>query len=250
MSSVDVQQPRASSTPQRVARGNVKWQREKAKSLSWMHKMKREMEAAKRESEELSCCPQPCAVQTHRSCMYWACAKRCYSVVATLQVDAAAGSQPRAALSASVQHDEGAVWAHLEPAPRDVMENRNPYPRTIHVTSDGPVAQRRPLPLRLPAGDLELLWEGQRKRRPPYGVGGAVKRAAGSAVQRCADVPVPGDFYNHLTERESDIGGFNEAAREAVTPVKGSLGMHHVQACTYKSNYFKEKERQLNMLNR
>lgn len=50
--SVGVQQPRASSTPQGVASSDMKWQREKAKLHSKMHKMKGEMEAAKRESEK------------------------------------------------------------------------------------------------------------------------------------------------------------------------------------------------------
>ncbi|KAJ8367408.1 hypothetical protein AAFF_G00318110 [Aldrovandia affinis] len=47
--SVDVMQPRASSTPQRVAstNSNKKWLREKAKMRSKMHKMKREIEAGK-----------------------------------------------------------------------------------------------------------------------------------------------------------------------------------------------------------
>lgn len=50
--SVDVEQPRASSTPQRVESSDIKWQWQKAKLCRKMHKMKRDMQAAKRESEK------------------------------------------------------------------------------------------------------------------------------------------------------------------------------------------------------
>ena len=47
--SLDVQQPRASSTPLRA--GSIRWQRERAKLRRDMNRMKREMEAARKETE-------------------------------------------------------------------------------------------------------------------------------------------------------------------------------------------------------
>ena len=55
----------------------------------------------------------------------------------------AAGSQSYATISASLRHDERAVWAHLEPVLKDVMRKCNPSPTTLHVMSDGPVTQYR-----------------------------------------------------------------------------------------------------------
>ena len=53
------------------------------------------------------------------------------------------GVQSFATISGSLRHDERAVWAHLEPVIKDVLDNRNPRPTTLHVMSDGPVTQYR-----------------------------------------------------------------------------------------------------------
>ena len=53
------------------------------------------------------------------------------------------GVQSFATISGSLWRDERAVWAHLEPVIKDVLDNRNPRPTTLHVMSDGPVTQYR-----------------------------------------------------------------------------------------------------------
>ncbi|KAL7390307.1 hypothetical protein ABVT39_018618 [Epinephelus coioides] len=160
----------------------------------------------------------------------------------------AAGSQSYATISASLRHDERAVWAHLEPVLRDVMKNCNPSPTILHVMSDGPVTQYRnkknfyflsTIPFL--SGFRQVTWNFSEKshgKGAPDGVGGAVKRAADSAVQRGEDVQTPEDFYNLLTERKSDvkffwvtdedIRRFDEAVPEVVPPVKGTLAMHQL----------------------
>lgn len=51
--SFNVQEPRASSSPVRVASNNLKWRQEKSRFRYKMNTMKREMDAAKRETEKL-----------------------------------------------------------------------------------------------------------------------------------------------------------------------------------------------------
>lgn len=160
----------------------------------------------------------------------------------------AAGSQLYATISASLWHDERAVWAHLEPVLKDMMKNCNQSPTILHVMSDGPVTQYRNknnfyLLSTIPflSGFQQVTWNFSEKshgKGAPDGVGGAVKRTADSAVQRGADVQTPEDFYSLLTERKSDvkffwvseedIRRFDEAVPEVVPPVKGTLAMHQV----------------------
>ncbi|XP_049421729.1 uncharacterized protein LOC125882102 [Epinephelus fuscoguttatus] len=160
----------------------------------------------------------------------------------------AAGSQSYATITASLRHDERAVWAHLEPVLRDVIKNCNPSPTILHVMSDGPGTQYRNkknfyLLSTIPflSGFRQVTWNFSEKshgKGAPDGVGGAVKRTADSAVQRGEDVQTPEDFYNLLTERKSDvkffwvteedIRRFDEAVPEVVPPVKGTLALHQL----------------------
>ncbi|CAK6978283.1 uncharacterized protein LOC125882102 [Scomber scombrus] len=170
------------------------------------------------------------------------------ATVHTCMAYTAAGSQSYATISASLRHDEKAVWAHLEPVLRDVMKNCHPSPTILHVMSDGPVTQYRNknnfyLLSTIPflSGFRQVTWNFSEKshgKGAPDGVGGAVKRTADSAVQRGEDVQTPEDFYNLLTEKKSDvkffwvteedIRRFDEAVPEVVPPVKGTLAMHQV----------------------
>lgn len=157
-------------------------------------------------------------------------------------------TQSYATISASLRHDERAVWAHLEPVLKDVMENHNPKPKILHVMSDGPVTQYRNkknfyLLSTIPflSGFKQVTWNFSEKshgKGAPDGVGGAVKRTADSAVRMGVDVQTPEDFYKVLCEKKSDIKYFwvseeniaryDEAVPEVVPSVKGTMMLHQV----------------------
>lgn len=159
-----------------------------------------------------------------------------------------ASTQSYATISASLRHDERAVWAHLEPVLKDIMQNCDPSPTTLHVLSDGPVTQYRNkknfyLLSTIPflSGFKQVTWNFSEKshgKGAPDGVGWAVKGIADSAVQRGADLQTPEDVYSFLTERNSeirffwvsdeDIKRFDEEVPEVVPPVKGTMMMHQV----------------------
>lgn len=161
-----------------------------------------------------------------------------------------AGMQSYASISSSLRHDERAVWAHMEPVIRDVLESLTPRPTTLHILSDGPVTQYRNKKnfyllssITFLSGFTQVTWNFSEKshgKGAPDGVGGALKRIADSAVNRGADIQTPADFYSFLTERqasseikffwvsEEDIRRLDEAVPDVVPPVKGTLAIPQV----------------------
>ena len=123
------------------------------------------------------------------------------------------GVQSFATISGSLRHDERAVWAHLEPVIKDVLDNRNPRPTTLHVMSDGPVTQYRNknnfyLLSTIPflSGFKQVTWNFSEKSQgkgAPDGVGGAVKRIADSSVNMGVDIQTPEEFYRFFKERQA-----------------------------------------------
>ncbi|CAL8258871.1 unnamed protein product [Boreogadus saida] len=162
------------------------------------------------------------------------------------------GVQSFATISGSLRHEERAVWAHLEPVIKDVMDIRNPRPTTLHVMSDGPVTQYRNknnfyLLSTIPflSGFKQVTWNfsekshGERCTRWGWGCCQNL-RIADSYVNMGVDIQTPEEFYRFFKERrasckikffwvcEEDIRKYDESVPEVVPLVKGTMGIHQI----------------------
>ena len=103
-----------------------------------------------------------------------------------------------ASLSACMQHDATATWAHLDPVLRGIREE-HPNARNIHFISDGPTSQYRNktnfyLASTVPfvEGFMNVTWnftEASHGKGAPDGVGGALKNLADRIVSYGSSIP-------------------------------------------------------------
>ncbi len=156
----------------------------------------------------------------------------------TCVVYMASSSFSYATISASLRHDERAVWAHMEPVLRDAIGKCNTPPSTLHISSDGPVTQYRNkknlyLLSTVPflSGFKRVTWNFSEKS---HGKGAP----ADTAVQRGTDLQTAEELYKFLKDQDStinyywiseeDIAKFDESVPKNVPAVKGTLKMHQV----------------------
>ncbi|KAK0145791.1 hypothetical protein N1851_015288 [Merluccius polli] len=169
------------------------------------------------------------------------------ATIHTCVVYTASTSYSYATISASLRHDERAVWAHLEPVLKDAILKCKSPPSSLHVISDGPVNQYRNrknfyLLSTVPFlyGFKNVSWNFSEKahgKGAPDGVGGAVKRLADAAVLRGRDLQTAEHVFNFLKDEstvrcywisEEEINKYDEKVPLLVPAIKGTLKIHQV----------------------
>ena len=151
-----------------------------------------------------------------------------------------------ASLSACLQHDAVATWAHLDPVLRNIRE-KYPDAKHIHFISDGPTSQVRNrtffyLGSTVPFihGFQWVTWnytEASHGKGAPDGVGGALKNLADRIVSYGTSIPDADALYEQL-ERNSSVTLYKvseekiKESSELVPPhlkaVPGTMKIHQV----------------------
>ncbi|XP_056449969.1 uncharacterized protein LOC130385486 [Gadus chalcogrammus] len=118
-----------------------------------------------------------------------------------------------ASLSACLQHDAVATWAHLDPVLRNIRV-KYPDAKHIHFISDGPTSQYRNRTFFYLASTVPFIhgfqwvtWnytEASHGKGAPDGVGGALKNLADRIVSYGTSIPDADALYEQL-ERNSSV---------------------------------------------
>lgn len=151
-----------------------------------------------------------------------------------------------ASLSACLQHDATATWAHLDPVLRSVREE-HPNARNIHFVSDGPTSQYRNktnfyLASTVPfmQGFNHVTWnftKASHGKGAPDGVGGALKNLADRIVSYGTSIPDAETLFEQLNLNssvrlfriiEEDIKTSAELVPPYLKPVPGTMRIHQV----------------------
>ena len=151
-----------------------------------------------------------------------------------------------ASLSACLQHDAVATWAHLDPVLRNIRE-KYPDAKHIHFISDGPTSQYRNRTFFYLASTVPFIhgfqwvtWnytEASHGKGAPDGVGGALKNLADRIVSYGTSIPDADALYEQL-ERNSSVTLYKvseekiKESSELVPPhlkaVPGTMKIHQV----------------------
>ncbi|KAI4829768.1 hypothetical protein KUCAC02_001438 [Chaenocephalus aceratus] len=151
-----------------------------------------------------------------------------------------------ASLSACLQHDAIATWAHLIPVLQSIRKE-HPNARNIHFISDGPTSQYRNrtnfyLASTVPfmQGFEKVTWnftEASHGKGAPDGVGGALKNLADRIVSYGTSIPDANTLFEQLKLNssvrlfkitEEDINKSAELVPPALKAVLGTMRIHQV----------------------
>jgi len=115
-------------------------------------------------------------------------------------------------ISDSTDHSPAGIWAYLQPVFAD-LKAEHPSVSVVHFFSDSPSTQYRQRKMfylfcteLYSIGFMNATWnffEAGHGKGAPDGVGGALKRAADSAVATGCDIPDAGSFYRVLVDKTS-----------------------------------------------
>lgn len=151
-----------------------------------------------------------------------------------------------ASLSACLQHNAIATWAHLDPVLRSIREE-HPNARNIHFISDGPTSQYRNktnfyLASTVPfmRGFNHVTWnftEASHGKGAPDGVGGALKNLADRIVSYGTSIPDADTLFEQLNLNssvrlfkitEEDVKTSAEFVPPDLKTVPGTMRIHQV----------------------
>lgn len=151
-----------------------------------------------------------------------------------------------ATVSASLQHDAVATWAHLQPVLGYITSNY-PLAKNIHFLSDGPTSQYRNkvafyLASTVPfmKGFKTVTWnftEASHGKGAPDGVGGALKNLADRVVAYGTDIPNASALLENLAKHssvrifevtEDNIAACGELVPPFLKSVPGTMKIHQV----------------------
>ncbi|XP_038153357.1 uncharacterized protein LOC119791359 [Cyprinodon tularosa] len=163
-----------------------------------------------------------------------------------------------ATVSASLQHDAVATWAHLQPVLGYITSNY-PLAKNIHFLSDGPTSQYRNkvafyLASTVPfmKGFKTVTWnftEASHGKGAPDGVGGALKNLADRVVAYGTDIPNASALLENLAKHssvrlfevtEDNIAACGELVPPFLKSVPGTMKIHQVVATEPGNIRFRE----------
>lgn len=145
-------------------------------------------------------------------------------------IDSSLQTTAFATVSENLDHQAHAVWAHLKPILRQILEN--PKIDTLHIYSDGPTSQYRNrtnifLWLKTLIDEFEQVtnstWtfsEPGHGKGPMDGVGGVLKRTADRHVLMGKDIKSGSDFVGLFTESSILV---KEVSDKEVTEMKETI---------------------------
>lgn len=162
-------------------------------------------------------------------------------------------------LSDSLRHDPAAIWAHLDPVVKYLLQ-KCPQIKIVHFLSDSPSTQYRnkknfylfqSVVERYPLVTMAT-WnfsEAGHGKGAPDGVGGCLKRTADNIVAQGTDITTLPTLFNKLEEycpniklwkiSENDILKFDEILHKGgkLVTVKGTMKVHQVTVTSKPSTH-------------
>ncbi|KAL2092912.1 hypothetical protein ACEWY4_012710 [Coilia grayii] len=155
-----------------------------------------------------------------------------------------------ASLSACLQHDAVAAWAHLDPVLKYIRQ-KYPEASNLHFISDGPTSQYRNRSCFYLASTVPFMhgfkwvtWnytEASHGKGAPDGVGGALKNLADRIVSYGTSIPNAESLYDQLKANssvtlfkvsEEKIKASSELTPPNLKAVPGTLKIHQLTSTT------------------